>query len=284
MVASSSASILQSARRPIAAIRSRNRRPKPSPRRDHENHLILPRSDGFGVIHYYGYRYYHTNLGRWLSRDPIGERGGLNLYTFVGNRPASRIDALGLVECKSATWTLYFGHAGERTRDGEINTGLDVIKDFLKNISGYDRVGFHTCGGNWLMGNLPPENVVPDFNAPSAGHFTPEDYKYFCRQLPQFLFKPLNPEDLDYSSLSPHQIPELREKASEAARKECVKNKCLCRIDLKVICGNSIKEEWDKQEGDGHFDSMRKQGIFIQNENPCGKTITIRCSNCECDE
>ena len=27
-------------------------------------------------VHYYGYRYYNTEWGRWLNRDPIGEWGG----------------------------------------------------------------------------------------------------------------------------------------------------------------------------------------------------------------
>jgi hypothetical protein len=34
--------------------------------------------------------------GRWLSRDPIGEEGGANLYGFVLNQPIDRIDPLGL--------------------------------------------------------------------------------------------------------------------------------------------------------------------------------------------
>ena len=34
---------------------------------------------------YYGFRYYDPLAGRWLNRDPIGERGGVNLYGFVGN-------------------------------------------------------------------------------------------------------------------------------------------------------------------------------------------------------
>jgi RHS repeat-associated protein len=45
---------------------------------------------------YYGYRYYSPALGRWLSRDPIEERGGLNLYGFVGNDPVNKWDRLGL--------------------------------------------------------------------------------------------------------------------------------------------------------------------------------------------
>jgi len=45
---------------------------------------------------YYGYRYYSPSLGRWLSRDPIEERGGLNLYGFVNNDPVNKWDRLGL--------------------------------------------------------------------------------------------------------------------------------------------------------------------------------------------
>jgi RHS repeat-associated protein len=43
----------------------------------------------------YGYRPYDAELGRWVSRDPIGERGGMNLYGFVGNDAINRIDVLG---------------------------------------------------------------------------------------------------------------------------------------------------------------------------------------------
>jgi RHS repeat-associated protein len=48
-------------------------------------------------VFYYGFRYYDPVTGRWPSRDPIGERGGLNLYAMVGNRPVNNIDILGLI-------------------------------------------------------------------------------------------------------------------------------------------------------------------------------------------
>jgi RHS repeat-associated protein len=44
---------------------------------------------------YYGYRYYNASTGRWISRDPMEEDGGLNLYGFVGNYPIKDIDPLG---------------------------------------------------------------------------------------------------------------------------------------------------------------------------------------------
>ena len=42
------------------------------------------------------YRAYDPNTGRWLSRDPIGENGGINLYDYVKNRPLDLLDILGL--------------------------------------------------------------------------------------------------------------------------------------------------------------------------------------------
>ncbi|MBK9128169.1 MAG: RHS repeat-associated core domain-containing protein [Phycisphaerales bacterium] len=44
---------------------------------------------------YWGYRWYSPKLGRWVSRDPIGEAGGANVNAFVGNAPASGFDAVG---------------------------------------------------------------------------------------------------------------------------------------------------------------------------------------------
>ena len=45
---------------------------------------------------YFGYRFYNAIMGRWPSRDPIGEHGGLNVNAFVLNDPLDWIDILGL--------------------------------------------------------------------------------------------------------------------------------------------------------------------------------------------
>ena len=52
--------------------------------------------DGEGGLYYYGYRYYNPSTGRWPSRDPLEEDGGVNLYAFVDNVPTAWIDPLGL--------------------------------------------------------------------------------------------------------------------------------------------------------------------------------------------
>jgi RHS repeat-associated protein len=45
----------------------------------------------------YGYRYYDPTTGRWPSRDPMGENGGLNIYGFIKNDGVNYLDYLGLV-------------------------------------------------------------------------------------------------------------------------------------------------------------------------------------------
>jgi RHS repeat-associated protein len=44
------------------------------------------------------FRAYDPRIGRWLSRDPIQERGGMNLYGYVGGDPVNGWDPLGLVD------------------------------------------------------------------------------------------------------------------------------------------------------------------------------------------
>jgi RHS repeat-associated protein len=55
---------------------------------------VKTRRFGPGVA-YYGYRYYDSLTGRWPSRDPIEEKGGVNLYGFVENDGVNRFDILG---------------------------------------------------------------------------------------------------------------------------------------------------------------------------------------------
>jgi uncharacterized protein RhaS with RHS repeats len=47
--------------------------------------------------------FYNPTTGRWLSRDPIGERGGVKLYSLVANAPTLKHDILGLSD-ESENW------------------------------------------------------------------------------------------------------------------------------------------------------------------------------------
>jgi RHS repeat-associated protein len=57
-------------------------------------------------LYYYTYRWYDPLTGRWPSRDPIEERGGMNLYGFTENNPINKIDILGNLgdPCNRPKW------------------------------------------------------------------------------------------------------------------------------------------------------------------------------------
>jgi uncharacterized protein RhaS with RHS repeats len=43
--------------------------------------------------------WYDPQTGRFLSQDPIGLAGGVNLYAYAGNNPISYSDPFGLMDC-----------------------------------------------------------------------------------------------------------------------------------------------------------------------------------------
>ncbi|OJA63182.1 hypothetical protein BGV68_02935 [Burkholderia ubonensis] len=47
-------------------------------------------------LHYNRHRYYDPGIGRFISKDPVGLKGGMNLYAYAPN-PVSGIDPLGLI-------------------------------------------------------------------------------------------------------------------------------------------------------------------------------------------
>lgn len=52
-----------------------------------------------------GFRWHNSTTGRWLSRDPIEEAGGLNQYSFSCNQPIDAADPLGLMIMPSTAWS-----------------------------------------------------------------------------------------------------------------------------------------------------------------------------------
>ena len=65
---------------------------------------------GSGLI-YCQNRFYDPNIGRWISRDPIGLDGGVNVYGYVDGNPVNKVDRSGTQGQDSFTsmFNRYFG-------------------------------------------------------------------------------------------------------------------------------------------------------------------------------
>ena len=111
---------------------------------------------------YYNYRYYDPQLGRWLSRDPIEEDGGWNLYEMSWNSIINLWDNLGLDSMNVSDGRRTFGGAGhslKRDLTNMIESMLDAMLNVPTSIG--DLVS-SLCKGS----GLPPEigDVVDQAN------------------------------------------------------------------------------------------------------------------------
>ena len=77
---------------------------------DHRIAEAAAPDDAFPFQHV-GARYYDPASGRFLQRDPIGLRGGLNVYSYLRSSPTDSIDPTGLSD-------MPFEHDYERFRRG----------------------------------------------------------------------------------------------------------------------------------------------------------------------
>ena len=84
---------------------------------------------------YYNYRYYVAIEGCWMSADPVGHVGGLNLHGFVGNQANNNYDTIGLLTTgTSITGTVWYYGDGAPLNyglgsDGRCEKDLTYVAD-----------------------------------------------------------------------------------------------------------------------------------------------------------
>jgi RHS repeat-associated protein len=123
-------------------------------------------------LYFFRARYYDPHLGRFLQEDPIGFRGGLNWYAYVGGNPVMRVDPFGL------EWTWVYNR-GEETLTGTDEDG---------NVQTWDAVsGPHGNGelpaGEYTMGTL---SDVPETHPQQASYCDDNDNCWWQPITPEF--------------------------------------------------------------------------------------------------
>jgi RHS repeat-associated protein len=100
-------------------------------------------------LYYYRARYYDAALERFINRDPIGYRGGMDLYLYVSDNPTNDSDPTGLVRHH---WFMMYW----RNRSGQakvdaicLNPKIDINR-YTTEYSGAE----HAFINRWVTGDL----------------------------------------------------------------------------------------------------------------------------------
>jgi RHS repeat-associated protein len=86
--------------------------------------------DGTG-LYYYRARYYQPRFQRFISEDPIGLRGGINVYRYANNNALLFADPLGLFEIKIS---VLIGMTNYQLDIPRLNISKEIV--FPPNIGG----------------------------------------------------------------------------------------------------------------------------------------------------
>ena len=130
--------------------------------------------DELGLI-YYNYRHLNPRDGRWISRDPIAEQGGWNLFAFVGNNGVNRWDYLG--EFYKGTWYSAFKYSYSSTPvdkalwiSGKFSIAGVLTKTAMDHADG-------AISGNWTLNAAEAEIAKKEFESSSKHDASGKSFK-----------------------------------------------------------------------------------------------------------
>lgn len=112
----------------LGSVRDRRSQPESAGAGAFTYNLRLPGQifHGPAGLHYNDFRDYDPAIGRYIEPDPIGLRGGINAYAYVGDDAISEIDPLGLdweFSQSTGQWTHIDNQTGARQPLGQGYSG-----------------------------------------------------------------------------------------------------------------------------------------------------------------
>ena len=130
--------------------------------------------DELGLV-YYNYRHLNPLDGRWISRDPIEEEGGWNLFAFAGNNGVNRWDYLG--EFYKGTWYSAFKYFYSSTPvdkalwiSGKFSIAGVLTKTAMDHADG-------AISGNWTLNAAEAEIAKKEFESSSKHDASGKSFK-----------------------------------------------------------------------------------------------------------
>ena len=194
--------------------------------------------------YYYGYRWYDPLTGRWPSRDPIEEQGGVNLYGLVKNDPICRYDILGMHEdaitshkVSKCEIYIYIGHS---IGGGEMK--WDVPKD---NTCYYAyALACHPFTANL---GLPKEVLPPDIPL----H---DNNLYWSKEMAETTEDGL---DAHLGTLVENMLASKTKNKNTMVSRLCDPSGCCCdKVTLRIKILHDTKPKKDLNEKDRPFDGV----------------------------
>ena len=212
--------------------------------------------------------HYDPNIGRWISRDPIGEDGGLNVYGMLENDSVNDADFLGLAPASSnaqpspnepkprdCASIVRAGHGWHTSPGGPVEKGAP------KNLKKGDRCTAVSC-------------FAGDVNKRFQGAVPYQGERFDDPNVPDYIPDPANPNKQIQNPREKGFLP--GDQTAYTALEEAIK---AVKAQAEKDCGPCCKSITVTVQCPGEAGGLDFQALTSRLNKPvlCGKTYTYDC-------